>query len=274
MAFHDHRLALVFGLLGNVVSFLVYLAPLPTFYRIFRKKSTEGFQSVPYSVALFSAMLLLYYASLKDDAHLLITFNSIGCVIESSYLTFYMIYATKSSRVFTTKLLILFNIGAYGLIVLLTFLLAQGSLRVNIVGWIWAVFSVSVFAAPLSIIRLVIKTKSVEFMPFTLSFFLTVCALCWLVYGLLLHDYYIATPNILGLIFGSTQMILYFIYKNRRSEILPETQPQELEDAAKTCKDVKGPEFSNVNPNQPQAIASNNVGGAANKLEEPCENNV
>ncbi|KAA8549205.1 hypothetical protein F0562_000889 [Nyssa sinensis] len=72
------HLASVFGILGNILSFLVFLAPLPTFYKIYKRKSTEGFQSIPYAVALFSAMLTFYYAFLKTNAMLLITINSTG----------------------------------------------------------------------------------------------------------------------------------------------------------------------------------------------------
>ncbi|KAG6640001.1 hypothetical protein CIPAW_10G141200 [Carya illinoinensis] len=56
MAIHTSW-AFAFGLLGNIVSFMVYLAPLPTFYQIYKKKSIESFQSVPYVVALFSSKL-------------------------------------------------------------------------------------------------------------------------------------------------------------------------------------------------------------------------
>ncbi|CAN1354333.1 Bidirectional sugar transporter SWEET14 [Linum perenne] len=164
------QLAFIFGILGNVVSFCVYLAPLPTFKRIVKEKSTQGFQSVPYSVALFSATLYIYYAFLKtDDSFMLITINSFGCLIESSYLALYLFYASSSAR------------------------------------------------------RDVIKTKSVEFMPFCLSLFLTVCAAFWLVYGLALEDYYIAAPNILGLAFGFIQMGLYWKYYDGEStsQVLP-----------------------------------------------------
>ncbi|XP_073290712.1 bidirectional sugar transporter NEC1-like isoform X1 [Primulina huaijiensis] len=217
-----HHLACAFGILGNIVSFLVYLSPAPTFYRIWKKKSTEGFQSFPYSVALFSATLYLYYAYLKQNVLILITINSIGCVFEIFYLTIFMIYATKESKVFACKQLLLINFMSLGLIIGGTSLLSNGDNRVRIVGWICAAFSVSVFAAPLSIMRQVIRTKSVEFMPFSLSFFLTLCAVMWFFYGLLIKDYYIAAPNILGFSFGIMQMILYMVYKNRKQQIQPQ----------------------------------------------------
>ncbi|XP_074267511.1 bidirectional sugar transporter NEC1-like [Silene latifolia] len=91
---------------------------------------------------------------------------------------------------------------------------SKGGVRETSVGWICAVFSVCVFAAPLSVMKMVIKTKSVEFMPFCLSFSLTLCAVMWFFYGFLIQDFYIAMPNVLGFLLGITQMLLYIIYKN------------------------------------------------------------
>ncbi|XP_050236335.1 bidirectional sugar transporter N3-like [Mercurialis annua] len=266
MALNDPRFVLAFGILGNVVSFLVYLAPLPTFYRVIKKKSTEGFQSIPYSVALFSAMLTLYYATLKENAILLITINSIGCLIEGIYVTIFLIYATQSAKKLTVKLLVFFNLGAYLLIVLLTAKLSHGSVRAHIVGWICAVFSVCVFAAPLSIMRLVIRTRSVEYMPFSLSFFLTLCATCWLGYGLAVNDYFIASPNILGFLFGIAQMALYMIYKNKNKEqILPTTNSQELAkiEPQKSKDGLQNSNATNLNPKQEQKAAVLDGGAAA-----------
>ncbi|XP_062018744.1 bidirectional sugar transporter SWEET14-like isoform X2 [Rosa rugosa] len=154
-------MASVFGILGTIVAFLVYLAPLPTFYWIFKKKSTQGFPSIPYSVSLFSAMLTLYYAFVKTNCLLLITINSIGCFIETVYLVVFMIYATPKSR------------------------------------------------------RQVIKTKSVEYMSFPLSLSLTLCAVMWFFYGLLIRDLFIAAPNVLGFAFGIVQMIMILVYRKK-----------------------------------------------------------
>ncbi|ONK77847.1 uncharacterized protein A4U43_C02F11360 [Asparagus officinalis] len=208
--------AITFGVLGNVISFMVYLAPAPTFWRVYRKKSTEGFQSIPYIVALFSAMLWIYYALIKTESEFLLTINGLGCIIETIYIIIYLIYAPKEAKVSTVKLLLLLNVGIFGLIVLVSLVFAKGADRVTSLGWMCVGFSVLVFVAPLSIIRLVIKTKSVEFMPFSLSLFLTLSAVTWFLYGFLSHDKYIAIPNVLGFAFGLIQMVLYTVYMDAK----------------------------------------------------------
>ncbi|XP_022718988.1 bidirectional sugar transporter SWEET9-like isoform X4 [Durio zibethinus] len=170
-------------------------------------------------VALSSAMMLLYYGTLKTDANLIISINSIGCATEVIYLVLYFIYAPKREKVFTVKWIIIFNLGGYCLIMVLTNLLIERSKRVTVMGWICAVYNVAVFASPLSIMRHVIRTKSVEHMPFFLSFFLTLCATMWFFYGIFLEDFYIALPNVLGFLFGIAQMILYVIYKNPNKDV-------------------------------------------------------
>ncbi|KAL3633829.1 Bidirectional sugar transporter sweet15 [Castilleja foliolosa] len=80
------------GILGTISSILVYLSPLPTFYGIVKRKSSVGFIVVPYSVALFSATLYLYYG-LIEKAIILITSNSFGLLMQSIYIIIYMLYA-------------------------------------------------------------------------------------------------------------------------------------------------------------------------------------
>eukprot|EP01018_Ginkgo_biloba_P022707 Gb_36502 [translate_table: standard] len=68
--------------------------------------------------------------------------------------------------------------------------------------------------APLSTVRLVICAKSVEFMPFYLSFFLTALnATIWFSYGLLMKDMFIA-------------MTLYAFYKDEKQ--VRDQKPVEL----------------------------------------------
>ena len=263
----DHPWAFAFGILGNLISFMVYLAPIPTFMRIYRKKSTEGFQSIPYVVALFSAMLWIYYAFIKTNTYLLITINSIGCLIEIAYITIYIMYASKSARIYTAKIICLIDLGMFGLIVLATYYFAEGPKRLTLLGWICVGFSVSVFVAPLSIIRVVIRTKSVEFLPFSLSFFLTLSAVAWFSYGLFTKDIYVAIPNTLGFAFGVAQMVLYVIYMNRGQKATEKkgTVPEHIVDIKKlgSAPDFELQEFPVVEENKHEADV-NVHNGAAN----------
>ncbi|KAK9707593.1 hypothetical protein RND81_07G207200 [Saponaria officinalis] len=193
---------------------MVYLAPLPTYYRIYKKKSTESFQSVPYVVAMFSAMLWLYYALLKTKEYYLLTINSSGCIIEAFYIAVFLTYASRTARICTAKLFFSLNIVAFSaIVIIIQLILTSPSKRVQVLGYLCAIFSIAVFAAPLSIMVKVIQTKSVEFMPFPLSFFLTLCAVIWFVYGLLRQDLFISIPNVFGFLLGLLQMILYIICK-------------------------------------------------------------
>ncbi|XP_010556111.1 PREDICTED: bidirectional sugar transporter SWEET15-like [Tarenaya hassleriana] len=227
---NQHLLAVTFGILGNAISFLVFLAPVPTFYRIYKKKSTESFRSLPYQVSLFSCMLWLYYALLKQNAFLLITINSFGCVVETFYIAMFIAYAAKDKRISAMKLFMAMNVTFFSLILIVThFLVKNSSHQIVILGWICVAISVSVFAAPLSVVARVIRTKSVEFMPFTLSFFLTISAVMWFAYGLFLHDICIAIPNVLGFALGMVQMILYGIYRNsEKSNLEKKIQDHQL----------------------------------------------
>lgn len=57
-------------------------------------------------------------------------------------------------KVFTLKLLVIFNFGAYGVMLAITMLVFHGNKRTNAVGWICAAFNLAVFASPLSIMVL------------------------------------------------------------------------------------------------------------------------
>ncbi|KAJ6294315.1 hypothetical protein OIU76_022404 [Salix suchowensis] len=233
-----------FGVLGNITSCLVCLAPLPTFYQIRKKKTSQGFQSIPYLIALFSAMIWLFYAIFSENAMLLITINSFTFFMETGYISVYLFYATKKDKILTFKLLLLLNIFGFGLICALTLFLARGKRRVQVLGWICMVFALCVFVAPLGIVRKVIKTKSVEFMPFSLSFFLTLSAVMWFFYGYLKKDKFVAIPNILGFILGICQMVLYLIYRSPGKNEVGEPRIQELSEQYRSDISIAMPKLN------------------------------
>ncbi|WKA07849.1 hypothetical protein VitviT2T_025624 [Vitis vinifera] len=254
------------GILGNLMSFLVYLAPIPTFTRVIKKKSTEGFQSVPYVIALFSAMLWMYYGLVNTNASFLLSVNGFGCFIEIIYISIYLIFAPRRARILTLRLLLLINLGAFCLILIVTNFMVKRPHRVKAVGWVCLIFAVSVFAAPLSIMRLVIRTKSVEFMPLPLSICLTLSAVGWFFYGILQMDLYIAMPNTLGFVFGLIQMILYAMYRNSTPVTKEPKLPEQVIDIVKLNTNST-PEVHPVSTLQPNCV-ENEGGNGQNARKE------
>jgi len=68
------------------------------------------------------------------------------------------------------------------------------------------------YAAPLSTIVTVVKTKSSDSIHIWTMIMNTVNAFFWCVYSLAIQDYYILLPNSLGFMFGLLQMGLYRCY--------------------------------------------------------------
>ncbi|KAL5700778.1 hypothetical protein ACHQM5_026186 [Ranunculus cassubicifolius] len=226
-------IALSFNILKtrDLVSFFMFFAPVPTFIGICRKKSTGEFQAAPYVVSLLSAMFWVYYALL--DLHgkmLILVINCVGCAVQTGYLITYLTFAPRKGKVNTLIGLGVVNVLVYGAIVGLTLGLSEGSTRNTIVGWISSAAALSTFAAPLGIMNQVIKTKSAEYLPQYISFFQTLCSVIWLCYGLLIHDMFVALPNVLGFLFAVTQVGLYIKYKDGKgkSNGVPEAELSEI----------------------------------------------
>ncbi|KAG2580287.1 hypothetical protein PVAP13_6NG331200 [Panicum virgatum] len=213
------------GIAGNIISFMVFLAPVTTFLQVYRKKSTGGFSSVPYVVALFSSVLWIFYALVKTNSRPLLTINAFGCGVEAAYIVFYLVYAPRRARLRTLAYFLLLDVAAFALIVVVTLCGVPKHLRVKFLGSVCLAFSMAVFVAPLSIIVKVVKTKSVEYLPISLSFCLTLSAVAWFCYGLFTKDPFVMYPNVGGFFFSCVQMGLYFWYRKPRATnaVLPTT---------------------------------------------------
>ncbi|KAI6689506.1 hypothetical protein NL676_026334 [Syzygium grande] len=210
-------LRFLIGVLGNAAGLFLFLAPVVTFKRIIRSRSTEQFSGIPYVMTLLNCIVFAWYGLpfVSRNNLLLTTINGIGGVIEFAYIVIFLMYAPKKER---TKVLGLFALimTVFSAIASVSLLALHGNTRKFFCGVAAALFSTIMYASPLSVMRMVIKTKSVEFMPFLLSLFAFLCGASWLAYGLLSGDPFVIVPNAFGTGLGLAQLILYAIYcKNR-----------------------------------------------------------
>ncbi|KAM3214689.1 hypothetical protein ACQJBY_066931 [Aegilops geniculata] len=220
----------IIGIVGNVISFGLFLSPTPTFCRICKAKDVKEFKPDPYLATLLNCMLWVFYGLpiVHPNSILVATINGIGLVIEGTYLIIFFIYSTNNKRM--KMLSVLAAEAVFMVAVVIGVLLGAHThkKRSMIVGIMCVIFGSIMYASPLTIMGKVIRTKSVEYMPFFLSLvnFLNGC--CWTAYALIKFDLYVAIPNGLGAFFGLIQLILYTCYykstpKNEKNVELPTT---------------------------------------------------
>ncbi|CAJ2674550.1 unnamed protein product [Trifolium pratense] len=233
----------VFGLFGNAFGLFLFLAPIITFKRIIVNKSTEKFSGVPYTMTLLNCLLSAWYGLpfVSPDNMLVTIINGAGAVIEIIYVFTFILFAPKKEKL---KISGLFAIvmTIFSAVVFISLFALHGNSRKVFCGFAAAIFSIIMYGSPLSIMRLVIRTKSVEFMPFFLSLFVFLCGTSWFVFGLLGRDPFIAVPNGVGSALGTLQLILYFIYrKNKGNAKTKTTQEESMEmGTAKPSKNAMG----------------------------------
>eukprot|EP00252_Welwitschia_mirabilis_P002972 TRINITY_DN1298_c0_g1_i3.p1 TRINITY_DN1298_c0_g1~~TRINITY_DN1298_c0_g1_i3.p1 ORF type:complete len:203 (+),score=21.08 TRINITY_DN1298_c0_g1_i3:398-1006(+) len=174
---------------------------------------------MPYVAGLLNCLLYVWYGLPFVTAHnILVTVsNGIGAALEFIYVILYLIFAPQKYR---NKILIFFIIEVliFGGIAVTSMVALHGKDRSLLVGIAAATLSVCMYASPLSIMRMVIKTKSVEYMPFFLSLFVFLCSVSWFIYGVLGKDLFVGIPNGIGSVLGAAQLLLYAIYRKPRPE--------------------------------------------------------
>ncbi|KAG9450010.1 hypothetical protein H6P81_009975 [Aristolochia fimbriata] len=201
----------VVGIIGNVISFGLFLSPSPTFYRIIKKKDTEQFKADPYLATILNCMLWIFYGLpiVHPNSILVVTTNGVGFVLEAMFLIIYFTYASKKQR-WRVIVTLLIEIAFMTLVVVLVLTLAHThKLRSAVVGILCLVFNCVMYASPLTIMKQVIKTKSVKYMPFYLSLANFLNGICWTIYGLIDFDIFLVIPNGSGVVLGGIQLILY-----------------------------------------------------------------
>lgn len=211
-----HTLPFITGVIGNIISVLVFASPMKTFWRVVQNGSTEDFEGFPYVCTLLSSSLWTYYGFTKPGAYLVATVNCVGIVLEFFYVTLFLIYAPPRKRIHTALLVLILNVGFLGGAILVTRLAIHGDLRIVVIGFICAGLSLFMYGSPLAAMRTVITTKSVEYMPFFLSFFLFLNGAVWAFYSILQKDFFVGVPNGIGFLLGTAQLSLYAIYYNAK----------------------------------------------------------
>ncbi|KAB2632948.1 bidirectional sugar transporter SWEET4-like [Pyrus ussuriensis x Pyrus communis] len=221
----------VVGIIGNVISFILFLSPVQTFVRIWKKGSVEQYSPVPYLATLFNCMAWALYGLpvVHPNSLLVVTINGSAIFIELSYVILFLIFSSDKKQRLKVLLVLLLELGFMALLAFLVIKLAHThNKRSLIVGLVCILGNIMMYASPLSVMKLVITTKSVEYMPFFLSLFSFFNSVAWFTYALIRFDIFLTIPNGLGLLFGSAQLLLYATYYKNTKRLMAEKKARQL----------------------------------------------
>ncbi|KAD2806032.1 hypothetical protein E3N88_39409 [Mikania micrantha] len=177
-------------------------------------KSVQSFKPDPYVATILNCAVWVFYGLpiVHPDSLLVVTINGAGFIIEVVYVTIFFFYSTWGGR---KKIIIILFVEAIFIVVVVVITLMcfdTYKSRSMIVGMIAIVFNILMYASPLTVMRMVIKTRSVKYMPFTLSLASFANSVVWCVYALMPLDPYILVPNGLGSLSATVQLLLYATY--------------------------------------------------------------
>ncbi|XP_038904326.1 bidirectional sugar transporter SWEET5-like [Benincasa hispida] len=224
----------IVGIIGNVISFGLFFSPVTTFYKIIKNKSMQEFKPDPYIATVLNCMFWVFYGMpfVHPDSVLVVTINGVGLFIELAYLTIFVIFADNKGRK-KVGICLLIEVIFVGIIVAITMLALHGTKnRSLMVGIICDIFNIMMYISPLTIMKKVITTKSVKYMPFPLSLtnFLNGCV--WTAYALIKFDPYMLISNGVGAISGFLQLILYGYYSvmgSKEDDEITEKEPKKIQ---------------------------------------------
>ncbi|XP_074267908.1 bidirectional sugar transporter SWEET5-like [Silene latifolia] len=198
----------ILGIIGNVITFGLFLSPVPTMYNIIKNKSVQQFSVDPYIATILNCVMWVIYGlpTVNPDHILVVTINGIGLGLEVIYVGIFLLYST--GWCLTRKRI------TFGLIFAAIFTLVVTMITFNVfhttekrtvfMGALCVAFNILMYFSPL--------TKSVKYMPFWLSLTNVLNGICWTAYACIHFDIWMVVPNGLGAVSGLIQLMLYWCY--------------------------------------------------------------
>ncbi|EES06724.1 bidirectional sugar transporter SWEET4 [Sorghum bicolor] len=210
------------GVIGNGTALVLFLSPVPTFVGIWKKRAVEQYSPIPYVATLLNCMMWVVYGLPVVHPHsmLVVTINGTGMLIQLSYVVLFILCSTGAVR---RKVVLLFAAEVAFVVALAALVLSLAHTherRSMVVGIVSVFFGTGMYAAPLSVMKMVIETKSVEYMPLFLSLASLANSICWTAYALIRFDVYITIPNGLGVLFALGQLVLYAMFYKNTQQII------------------------------------------------------
>ncbi|KAK9669419.1 hypothetical protein RND81_13G128400 [Saponaria officinalis] len=159
----------IIGMIGRSISFGLFLSSTCTELLSIKNKSIRKFHVDPYIATILNCVMWVTYGvpQVNPDHFISVLHNSFGLAIEIIYVLIFFYFSVDGCL--TRKKIIcgvIFEVIFTVIIVFITFILRTITTRTVFVGTLCVSFNILMYFSPLTVVKQVIKTKSVKYMPF------------------------------------------------------------------------------------------------------------
>lgn len=198
---------------ASISTILQFLSGMLVCQKYVQKGSTGDTSSFPFISGAVSTTLWLRYGFLINEPSMIIV-NTVGATLFFSYSATFYVYSIKKS---TTLKQIIVAIALLVAILWYSFYYYTSDIVgvTDLIGFVCCTMTIIFFAAPLTSVFHVIKTKSAEVMPYPLIVGTLITSILWYLYGVIIDDSFVQIPNFIGCVLASLQLSLYCIYPSK-----------------------------------------------------------
>lgn len=203
----------IVGDLALVFTIVNYASGVQICRKVREKGGTHDLSPLPFLAGMLATFLWFEYGVMKEDG-ILVWVNSIGFLLQLCFLAYFYSY-TKVKGSLNWKILVLLVVLA-GVYYEVTYFINDKDVALAVVGMMGCIAAFLFFASPLSSLLHVVRTQSVETLPFPLILSAFVVSSLWTLYGFICEDAFIYTPNIMGALITACQLALFVIYPSAK----------------------------------------------------------
>ncbi|XP_050304637.1 sugar transporter SWEET1 [Anthonomus grandis grandis] len=180
---------------------------------IYKKGTTRGFNANLFIGGATIGLLNLKFGYLlKDEA--MIKVNIAAVILNFLYLMVYYKYAENKSN----EVLKPVGYAVAFLAILLGYSEIEQTEMIEFrFGMILTILSLILLGFPLLDVKEIITKKDASSIPFPITFMGSIVTLLWLIYGIILQNYFIIFQNVVGCTLCVLQLILIFLYPGEGS---------------------------------------------------------
>ncbi|KAG6581023.1 bidirectional sugar transporter SWEET6b-like [Cucurbita moschata] len=211
--------------LANLISFALVFPPLRAAYQIIKRRWVEELELCPYLANLLHYMLWLIYKIIQPHYILCIPVTLTGLLAQLLYLFIFYRFSDNPGLHILGICLVYVLIVMAATVALVLYETEDRALRIQA---ICNFYNILMNIKPITIVIKMIRTKSVKHvcLAVSLTSFLNACV--WTAYAILKHDVYMHISNVVGVISGLLQLIVYAYYSLIASKLDEEKAEEEL----------------------------------------------